>query len=161
MGSGKSTLGKKLAAKLNRPFFDLDAELEKAASMPVSAIFDQLGEVHFREMEQQLLRKLTAGNQEFVMALGGGTPCFYDNMAFINESGVSIYLKYNAGMLYSRLKSAKASRPLLSGKPDKDLEEYIVEKLAEREPVYGQSKLIVEDVNLSAEKVIVLLEELV
>ncbi len=154
MGSGKSTLGKKLANKLNKPFFDLDGEIEKHEGKTITAIFDQHSEVYFRKLEKELLNKITTENNNFVMALGGGTPCFYDNMHFINKNGQSIYLKYNTAVLLSRLINAKDERPLIKDKTENQLTNFINEKLAQREKYYAKSKVIVEGVDLNLDELI-------
>jgi shikimate kinase len=157
MGSGKSTLGKKLANKLNKSFFDLDEEIEKHEGKTVAAIFEQHSEVYFRKLEKEQLNKITAENNDFVMALGGGTPCFYDNMDFINKNGQSIYLKYNSGVLLSRLINAKSERPLIKDKTENQLTNFIEEKLAQREKYYAKSKVIVEGIDLNLDELIKLL----
>lgn len=154
MGSGKSTLGKKLAKKLNQPFYDLDALIEKAANKSIIEIFEHEGQEYFRELEQHTLKELTNNNNDFVLALGGGTPCFYDNMNFINANGCSIYLKYNSGILCSRLINAKAERPLLKDKPDEQLKSFIDEKLIEREKFYLKSRFIIENKNITTNDII-------
>jgi shikimate kinase len=115
MGSGKSTLAKKMAKKLNRSFYDLDHEIEKVVGLTVSQMFDQNGENYFRGLESKVLKEILENNELIVLSVGGGTPCFYDNMQLINNSGVSVYLKYNAGILTSRLMNAKVKRPLIKG----------------------------------------------
>ena len=157
MGSGKSTLGKSLAIKLNKSFFDLDEEIEKHEGKTISAIFKQHSEVHFRKLEKELLAKITTENEDFVMALGGGTPCFYDNMTFINKNGHSIYLKYNTEVLLSRLINAKEERPLIKDKTENQLTNFIDEKLAQREKYYKKSKVVVEGVNVDLNELINLL----
>ena len=92
------------------------------------------------------------------MALGGGTPCFNNNMEFINANGYSIYLKYNSGILFSRLVNAKTQRPLLKGKNDEQLKQFIEEKLAEREKYYQKANLICENNNISVESVLGLIQ---
>lgn len=158
MGSGKSTLGKKLANKLAKPFFDLDEEIEKQEGKTITAIFEQHSEVYFRKLEKELLNKITTENNDFVMALGGGTPCFYDNMDFINKNGQSIYLKYNSGVLLSRLSDAKSERPLIKDKTENQLTNFIDEKLAQREKYYTKSKVIVDGIDLNLDELIIQLK---
>ena len=154
MGSGKSTLGKKLAQKLNRAFFDLDAEVEKQEGSTVQELFNTKGENHFRETEHKLLKQLLNHPAKYVMALGGGTPCFYNNMELINKSGTSIYIKYNSGILASRLCNAKADRPLVKGKNEEELRSFIDQLLFERESYYNQCNIVVEKFNLSVDDLI-------
>lgn len=158
MGSGKSTLGKKLANKLGFAFIDLDKEIEEKEQQSINQIFEEKGEDYFRLIEKNILEELVSENTSFVMALGGGTPCFNNNMEFINANGYSIYLKYNSGILFSRLVNAKTQRPLLKGKDDEQLKRFIEEKLAEREIFYKQSKFIIEEDNLKPESIIPLIK---
>jgi len=157
MGSGKSTLGKKLARQLEMSFLDLDHFIEEHENKTIQEIFDQHGEDYFREVEQKALQKIAEKKDNFVVALGGGTPCFYDNMNVVNQSGISIYLKYNSGILAARLMNAKAERPLIKNKSKEELLSFIDDKLADREQFYNQSQFVLEGNNLKAEDVLSLL----
>ena len=154
MGSGKSTLGKKLAAKLNLTFLDLDQLIEEQEGKTIAEIFSQHGEAYFRDLETIVLNQTINQHQGFVLALGGGTPIFNNNMELINENGTSVYLKYNAGMLSSRLLTAKQQRPLIAGKNEIELKQFVAELLTQRESFYLQSKLVVEGNNISAKDVV-------
>jgi len=151
MGSGKTTLGRKLANKLNQPFFDLDAEIERLEGEVVSGIFEKNGENYFRKVESEVLRKIINEHASFVMAVGGGTPCHCNNMEMINQSGTSIYLKYNAGILTSRLINAKTKRPLIKNLNEEELIVFVENKLVERELFYEQSNFVVEKTNIKVE----------
>lgn len=153
MGSGKTTLGRKLANKLGYAFFDLDELIEEQEKLSISEIFSKQGENYFRTVEQKILHEKLGANQPLVLSVGGGTPCFFDNMEFINKQATSIYLKYNAGMLYSRLSSAKAKRPLLTEKSDEELKDFIKKTLSEREGFYNQSKIVVESNNITVDTI--------
>lgn len=153
MGSGKTTLGRKLANKLGYAFFDLDELIEEQEKLSISEIFSKQGENYFRTVEQKILNDKLVTNQPLVLSVGGGTPCFFDNMEFINKQATSIYLKYNAGMLYSRLSSAKAKRPLLTEKSDEELKDFIKITLSEREGFYNQSKIVVESNNITVDTI--------
>lgn len=157
MGSGKTTLGKKLANHLNKEFYDLDAEIEKQTQKSITELFENKGEAYFRKIEKEVLEKFCAEKENFVMALGGGTPCFYNNMELINKSGVSIYINYNAGILASRLKSAKIVRPLVVGKSEDELKLYIENTLLERAIFYTQSQFTINKDNIKVEDVLALL----
>lgn len=111
-GSGKSTLGLQLSKKLNVPFIDLDRRIEVVASKSIPEIFREFGEPHFRELEAKLLRTFTIQEKEFVMATGGGAPCFHDSMTFMNESGQTIFIDVPIEELVQRTKS-DVNRPLL------------------------------------------------
>lgn len=154
MGSGKSTLGKKLAKKLNFLFLDLDQLIEKQEHGTIADIFNKKGEEYFRTLETTILKITIDKNQSFVLSLGGGTPCFNNNMELINQSGKSIYLKYNAGILTSRLLTAKQQRPLIAGKNEEELKQFVLDLLTQREPFYNQSKLVVEGNNIRTDTIV-------
>ncbi|MBL4594834.1 MAG: shikimate kinase [Flavobacteriales bacterium] len=158
MGSGKTTLGKRLANKLNKTFFDLDAEIEKDEGKSIDEIFSTHGEIYFRKLESSVLNKVINGHDNFVLSLGGGTPCFNENMELINQSGASIYLKYNAGMLTSRLINAKTKRPLIKDLNELGLKAFVINKLMERENYYNLSKLVAEGDNLKIDELINLIQ---
>lgn len=154
MGSGKTSLGKKLAKKLNLPFFDLDQRIEEQEHCSITDIFNKKGEDYFRALETAVLKDTIATKPSFVLSLGGGTSCFNNNMDIINQSGTSIYLKYNAGILTSRLLLAKQERPLIAGKNKEELKQFVVELLTQREPFYNQCQLIVEGNNITTDTIV-------
>ena len=157
MGSGKTTLGKRLAKKINKTYFDLDAEIEKREDVTINELFEQHGEDYFRTIERQTLIDLIESNESFVMSLGGGTPCYLDNMEVINRSGISIYLKYNSGMLVSRLLNAQTKRPLIKNMDKEALNKFVVKKLNERELYYSKGSLVVESANIKVDHLVELL----
>jgi shikimate kinase len=141
MGSGKSTLGKKLASVMQLPFIDLDAEIEKAEGRTIGAIFSEEGENYFRRVEAEVLRTIRTDSGA-VVATGGGVPCYGGNMDYMNANGVTVYLRMSPGALASRLAQSTHTRPLLSGKKGNDLLDYIEHKLREREPCYLKSLIV-------------------
>lgn len=143
MGSGKSTLGRRLAARAGWTFMDLDTMIEQEEGMTVPRIFKEKGEAYFRELESKVLRD-TEGMKDVVIACGGGTPCHGDNMDFMNSAGLSIYLKLTAKALFERLHNAKVTRPLLEGMSADEMKVYIEQKLEEREKWYLRSKMVVD-----------------
>ena len=161
MGSGKSTIGKVLSQQLKMSFIDLDEAIEKAQGKKVSDIFRDLGENKFREMEKQMIVE-TSKQDKQVIALGGGAPYFFDNMEFINSVGLSIYLKMSANALKKRLlqlpPQARASRPLIAIKTEKELSDYVISTLEKRERFYNKAKLIVsneeQDVSAALERIV-------
>jgi shikimate kinase len=149
MGVGKSALGKGLAAELGLKFIDLDKEIEKHFSKDVAAIFATEGEDVFRDTESQKLAEAIEGD-DFVMATGGGTPCFGDNMQQMNESGTTIYLKMSTDHLVQRLEPESDTRPLLGGKKGHELWTLVHELLQEREPNYLKANYKVKALDLKS-----------
>ncbi len=138
MGSGKTTVGQMLARALNWQFIDLDQYIEKQQEQSIRQIFETEGEASFRQMEHQALKDV-AEISNVIVSTGGGTPCFHGNMDLMNKSGLTIYLKLEPEVLKDRLMPARKSRPLIAGKSDSELLDFIRKKLAEREPWYRQS----------------------
>ena len=132
---GKTTLGKKVAKKLGYTFVDLDLLFEEMYHTTISDFFEKYGEYAFRINEQKLLHS-TSEMENTVIATGGGTPCFFDNMDYINHNGISIYIRKPANFLVDRLRNAKKVRPLFRNISIEDLLIYIETQLAEREPYY-------------------------
>ena len=141
MGSGKSTLGKKLAYRMNIPFIDSDTEIELHYNKKIGEIFTEHGESHFREIEKSFIESLI-DKDDFVLATGGGMPCFDDNMKKLNEIGTTFYLERSAKELVNRLMNAKSKRPLLEGLTDEELLAFVEDKLALREEYYKESAVI-------------------
>ncbi len=141
MGSGKTYLGERLAERLGWPFFDLDRLLEAGEGKTITTIFAEKGEAAFRDLEREYLH--TLGNQApAVVATGGGTPCFFDNMNWMKAHGMTIYLKAPVEMLYERLHRERAGRPLLAGLSDGELRDFIEKKLGEREEWYRRAEMV-------------------
>lgn len=149
-GSGKSTLGKELAEKLNRNFFDLDAEIERMAGWVIPDIFAQVGEDYFRELENSVLTMLIRLNEPAVIATGGGAPCFYDNMDQMNNSGATIFLDTPMDTIVERVKKEKSSRPLVNEMPDdslkQDMEALYKKRLSQYEKASFTTQSNLEDV---------------
>lgn len=141
MGAGKTTVGRILAKELGLQFYDLDWYIETRFCKKVSDIFTAEGEEGFRKKERAMLHEV-AEFENVVIALGGGAPCFFDNMEYINNQGDTVYLKGTPEVLYQHLQMAKGKRPLLEGKTKEELKEYIQESLEKREPFYSQAKNI-------------------
>lgn len=138
MGSGKSSQGKKLAKKLDLDFYDTDKMIEQVAGMSIPKIFSEKGEHWFRDLEADVLRG-TIMYTDAVIATGGGTPCFFNNMQWINARGVSLYFHVPTGHIYQRLKTRKSKRPLIADLNDEELMEYIERKLGERDYYYRKA----------------------
>ena len=152
MGRGKTTLGKKLAQKMSYEFIDLDHEVEKAAGMSVSDYFSAKGEEAFRLLEKQTLNGIDLP-RNCIISAGGGTPCFFDNMEFMNRNGITVYIEMPALALAQRLEHGKHKRPLLANMNEQELVDFIKGKLVEREPFYKRSFLIVNGINITADHI--------
>jgi shikimate kinase len=155
MGSGKSTLGKKISLKAKIPFYDLDQEVEKASGLTVTAFFEKFGETRFREEETKILKELIDRENDLVMATGGGTPCFHGNMELMNKYGVTIYLELPLPMLVQRLEKNTEKRPLLKGK---DMNAFIEEHIKQRYDYYEKAKITVDARWIKQENIKSLLE---
>lgn len=139
MGSGKTTLGKAYSAATGLQFIDLDWYIEERFHKTVQELFAERGESGFREVEKNMLHE--AGEFEnVVIAAGGGTPCFFDNMDYMNRVGDTVFLDVCPDVLFRRLKIAKAKRPLLADKTDDELMEVIKTALQKRMYFYAQAK---------------------
>ncbi|MDD3321026.1 MAG: shikimate kinase [Paludibacter sp.] len=152
MGSGKSTIGKLLAAKLNYSFVDMDAYIEEKQFKSVSQIFAEKGENEFRLLEQKCLHEV-AEFEDVIISTGGGAPCFFDNMEYMKLRGLTVYLNLTANELKDRLESSKANkRPLLANRKGDELLKFISEGLSKREPFYLQAEVHIK--NNSEEKIV-------
>lgn len=144
MGAGKTAMGQLLAKRMNLTFVDLDNYIENKLMRTVADIFREEGESGFRRIEKECLREV-AQFEDVVIATGGGTPCFFDNMEYMNSCGETIYLKLTPEHLAQRLSSSKIGiRPLLRDKKGYDLLQHITETLAKRESFYFRAKRIIE-----------------
>ena len=138
MGSGKSTIGKKLAEKLKLNFIDLDGFIETESRKTISEIFESEGEEKFRSLEQKYLAEIIKKDNA-VISLGGGTPCFHDNMELINKNGISVYIEMSVDTLVKRLIKARKKRPLIQGMNEVDLKKFVEANLERRLPYYTQA----------------------
>ena len=146
MGAGKTTVGKALAKELGIMFYDLDWYIESRMHKTVKQIFDESGEDGFRQIEHNMLHEV-AEFENIVLSSGGGTPCFFDNMDYMNQLGETVYLKASPETLYAHLKMGKGVRPLLLNKTPEEVQVFIREQLQKREPFYEKAKHIF-DVNV-------------
>lgn len=147
MGTGKSTIGELLAKELHVPFIDLDVYIEKIKGKSVQDIFATEGEKSFRKAEKKSLHSLTQDNM--IVACGGGTPCFYDNMDWMNNHGITLYLQSSIDSIYNRLEKESKSRPLIADKTKEEIEELMVV----REFIYLKSQYYING-NKSPEEVV-------
>jgi shikimate kinase len=154
MGSGKTTWGRKLAHKTEREFIDLDEEITNVAGMTIADYFSRHGEASFRELESRVLKSLSL-EQPAVVSTGGGTPCYFDNMAWMNRTGKTIYLFLPPKALWNRLMQTDiASRPALNGLSGIELLNDITSKLADRTPHYEQATHVVNQLSLQLEDLV-------
>ena len=141
MGAGKTTLGKAFARELHLPFIDLDWYIEERFHRTIRELFEQRGVDAFRKLEQNMLHE--AGEFEnVIIATGGGTPCFFDNMDYMNKQGQTVFLNVNPQVLFNRLRVATHQRPILQGKTDEELQAFIGEALSKRLRHYEQARYI-------------------
>ena len=152
MGSGKSSVGKLLSRKLGYDFIDLDEYIEKETGRTIIDLFEEGGEDKFRMLEHEHLKKLLV-KDDVVIALGGGTPCFYNNMSILNKGGISIYLEIGVATLVKRLSKAKNRRPLIRNLNEDELKLFIDANFEKRLSVYKKANHIVNAENESVEKV--------
>lgn len=143
MGSGKTTVGRQLAMALGISFYDLDWYIEMRYHRTVDQLFSERGENGFREIERNMLHE-AAEFEDVVLSCGGGTPCFFDNMAYMNSLAETVYLKATPEVLAMHLKMGKVVRPLIKGKSEEELLQYIRESLKSREEYYLQAKHVLD-----------------
>ncbi|MBR2097305.1 MAG: shikimate kinase [Prevotella sp.] len=165
MGAGKTTVGKALSKELGIIFYDLDWYIESRMRKTVSQIFAERGEEGFRKIEYNLLHEV-AEFEDVIISCGGGTPCFFDNMDYLNQQGQVVYLKADPEVLYKHLMMAKVERPLIKGKSHDELLAFIREQLEKREPFYSKARYTLdvslmdnyEKIQTSVAKIIELLD---
>lgn len=170
MGSGKNWWGSTLAGKLDIPFVDLDKEIELSTGMDIVSIFEEKGEAFFRDKETAVLQslydkltvKVTSNDSPgkfatAIIATGGGTPCFGENMQWMNQHGLTVWLNPSIAELVERLEKETGKRPLLKGKTVEELIIFIEKKLAERNPFYNLAKIEIKNTHIAVEEFINLL----
>ena len=155
MGSGKSTIGKLLASDIGIPFRDLDTVIETSLNTSIPSIFEEKGEIFFRKKEAEILNDLLQTPREMVLATGGGTPCYGDNLRWMLSNGSHVvYLQYSVPELEKRLKLQREERPLISHISDHDLGEFIGKHLLERAPFYTQATIVIKADGKSPEELV-------
>lgn len=141
MGSGKSLIAKKLHSKINFPIFDLDVEISKKLQQSIPDIFQSKGEIFFRKKERAVLEEVLTIQENIILSLGGGTPCYYDNIELLNTHSITVFLQAQIPTLVSRILPKKHQRPLVAHIPEKDLPEFIAKHLFERNTFYQQAQI--------------------
>lgn len=154
MGTGKTHWGKRLSEKLHIPFFDLDEQIVEHEKKTINEIFAERGEEYFRLLEKDVLHIIAGYNESFIMACGGGTPCYYNNIDYMNQQGISVWLNTSTDVLYQRLAKEKSKRPLLKDLNDSQMKEFIQKKLADRKIYYEQASIILEEDTLTLDRLV-------
>lgn len=154
MGCGKTHWGKQLSEKLQIPFFDLDSVIEEQEGKTITAIFAEMGEEYFRMLERDVLYMLTENHETFVMATGGGAPCFFNNIDYLKKRGTTVWINCSTETVYKRLVKEKETRPLVKNIPDAELKSYIIRKHADRKIFYRQAAVILQEEDLTLDTLI-------
>lgn len=144
MGSGKSHISRILNKKINFKIFDLDKEISLHVGKDIPTIFKEMGELGFRKAEKYVLDNILSEEENIILSLGGGTPCYFDNMSNINKYSNSFYLRAKIPTLTNRLLKQKEKRPLVANINDEDLPEFIAKHLFERNAFYNEAEFIVD-----------------
>lgn len=160
MGSGKTTIGRLLAKELKIKFLDLDSYIEEAEATTISTIFSKKGEIYFRKKEALNLREILSEEENFVLSIGGGTPCYANNMNTISEMTENgIYLKVGLKELVRRLSNEKAERPLIASIPKEELHEFIGKHMFERSFYYNQANTVINCDDKSSSEIVIEITE--
>lgn len=154
MGSGKSHWGRLLSEKLGIRFFDLDEQVVEHAGKPIVEIFDTAGEEQFRLIEKDVLHIITESHDSFVMACGGGTPCYFNNIEFMNRSGTTVWINTPLEVLYERLIDEKERRPLIRKLSPAQLKHFIARKFSDRRIYYEQATIFIDEEPVQLENLI-------
>lgn len=145
MGCGKTHWGRMLSEKLQLPFFDLDDAIVEQEEKPITAIFEEEGEEYFRLLEKDVLHMLTESHESFIMACGGGTPCYFNNIDYMKRQGTTIWINCSVQCLFKRLLKEREKRPLIKDLTDEGLRSYIQKKYANRKIFYEQASIILSE----------------
>jgi len=154
MGCGKTHWGKQLSEKLGLPFFDLDQKIEEHEERTIAKIFENEGEEYFRLLEKDVLHLLTENHESFVMACGGGTPCFFNNIDYLKKNGLTVWINCSFDSLYNQLVKEKECRPLIKDLSDEQLKSYIRKKLRGRRIFYQQALLILQEDEMTVDNLV-------
>jgi shikimate kinase len=147
MGCGKTHWGQALSKKLGLPFFDLDHQIEEKEEKSINTIFTEQGEEYFRMLEKEVLYLLTESHDSFVMATGGGTPCYFNNIGYMKKSGIVVWINSSMDTIFERLVKEQEKRPLVKDLDADALRAYITKKYSDRKIFYEQATAIVTDDN--------------
>jgi shikimate kinase len=154
MGSGKTHWGRLLSEKLGIRFFDLDEQISEQANKPVTAIFEEEGEENFRLLEKDVLHIITESHDSFVMACGGGTPCYYNNIDYMEKAGTTVWINTQLETIYTRLIGEKDKRPLIKDLPNDQLKNFIQKKFSDRKIYYEQAEVKLDEETMNIDKLV-------
>lgn len=154
MGAGKSYWGRQLSEKLGLPFFDLDEQIESNEGKTVNDLFELHGEEHFRLLEKDTLHIITESHESFIISTGGGTPCYFNNIEFMNNRGITVWINTSLETISERLTNEKDHRPLLKDFSAEQLRGFILKKFADRKIYYEMSQIIIDDEHKNVENII-------
>ena len=143
MASGKSAVGKLLAKDLKMQFIDLDSFIEEKENLTISELFNTKGEIYFRKKEGEYLQELLNLNENYIISLGGGTPCYGGNMEIIEKNSKSFYLNASIKTIFNRLLGETSKRPLVATLGEENLKEFIAKHLFERNPFYDRANFTI------------------
>ncbi len=158
MGAGKTTAAKRLAHRLDWEHYDTDALFEEKYHISVDDFFHKYDEALFRKLESQILQS-TENLENTVISTGGGTPCFNDNMAWMNEHGTTVFLKISSQTAVSRIMLSKKKRPLAAGKTEAELATFVEKHYGARMSFYEQAQHVVKGEDLDIEALLALLQK--
>lgn len=154
MGCGKTHWAKILSEKLHVPFFDLDEKIVEHKGKSIPEIFGSEGEEQFRLLEKDVLHLLSESHENFIMATGGGTPCFYNNIDYLKKQGTVVWINCSTECLYNRLLKEKDKRPLIRDVPNHELKSYIIKKYSSRKIFYQQANVILPEEVITIENLV-------
>jgi shikimate kinase len=154
MGSGKTHWSRELSQKLNIPFFDLDEQVVSHEGKPINQLFAELGEEYFRLAEKNTLHIITESHDSFVMATGGGTPCYFNNIEYMNRCGTTVWINTPVDTLFRRLIEQKDKRPLIKELTNEQLRVFISKKFSDRRIYYEQADVTVDEEPVQLDKLI-------
>ncbi len=154
MGSGKTHWGRLLSEKLGIRFFDLDEQVTEHAGKTIPEIFSAEGEEQFRLLEKDVLHIITESHDNFVMACGGGSPCYFNNIEYMNTAGTTVWINTPQDTLHKRLVVEKDKRPLIKDLTDEQLRNFIQKKFSDRRIYYEQADIAIDEEPVQLEKLI-------